>query len=51
MCMYSVKEIVGYEPEELLGDDMNDDHFVHPADLKSLVPSRQFCKRLNAIIT
>ena len=44
LLIHSCKEIVGYEPEELLRDDVDDDDLIHPADLSSLIPSKQFCE-------
>ena len=41
---HSVKDIVGYEPEDLLGDSVNMVDFFHPADYKRMVPCEKFRK-------
>lgn len=44
LCPYRVKEIVGYDPEDLIGDGCSIADFFHPADYKRMVPCEKFCK-------
>ena len=42
---YSIKDVVGYDPEVVFATNANVDDFLHPSDHDVLLPMREFCKR------
>ena len=49
LSSYRVKDIVGYEPEDLIGDGNTLVDFFHPADYKRMVPCEKFCKSIKIL--
>ena len=49
LSCYRVKEVIGYDPEIFLDEQINVTDFLHPADQEMMEPMRSGSKRLLSV--